>query len=321
MIRPPKPHLRIRPKSKRLSSRHAVTVCIGAICSEESEPRIVLCRDWRGEVPEVGITDAVIKRRHLSKEWVALLAGNTARAEELCIRYESYLKTHILTEANLTQEIRQVFHDYKKELVSSYLQSSYGISFDYLVNSGKDKFGEQFVATCLDTISRFRVDAELIIAGFALVTDHLDGTTSKHPMLCALSENDDGDVAISEEDFAVIGAGCNAARTMLFYREQDSGDGLMDTIYKVVEAKVMSRGVPGVGESLSLEVLYPNSPMLSLSSSGYDRCVELFRRFGPRNIYAKSAKKWFEFKPEYLEPLVESSPEPSPPSPDPTEKP
>jgi hypothetical protein len=319
MIRPPKPSFS---KLRRLPSRKTMTVCIGSICSEGNDPRIVLVRDWRGEVPEVGSTDAIVKRRHLSKEWVALLAGNTARASELCIRYESYLTKHTFTEANLTQEVRKVFHDYKKELVSSFLQTTYGISFDYLVNSGRDKFGEQFVATCLDTISRFRVDAELIIAGFADVTNYFDNTTSKSPMLCAVSENHDGDVAISEEDFAVIGVGCNAARTMLFYRDQENGMSLMDTMYTAMEAKAMTLGVPGIGESTSLEVMYPDNTLLSLSASGYARCVKLFTRFGPRSIYAvKNREEWFEFKPEYLEPLIESPPTPSPPSPDQETKP
>jgi len=273
---------------------------------ENDSPRIVLCRDWRGEVPEVGSTDAVMKRRHLSKEWVALLAGNTARAEELCLRYEYYLRDHTLTEENLTKEVRNVFHAYKRELANSYLQTTYGISFDYLVNGGKDKLGEQFTATCLDQISRLRVGAELIIAGFASVSDYVDDTTLQSPILCAVSENHDGDVAISEEDFAVIGSGCNAARTMLFYRDQESGMQLMDTIYTVLEAKTMSRAVPGIGESVSIEVMYPDRPMMSISDAGYERCVKMFARFGPRSIYdVRNREKWFEFKPEYLAPLTE----------------
>lgn len=292
-----------------------MTVCIGAICSEGDESRIVLCRDWRGEVPEVGSTDAVMKRRHLSKEWIALLAGNTARADELCIRYEYYLKDHTLTEKNLTNEIRKVFHDYKKELADSHLQTTYGISFDYLTSGGKDKLGEQFVATCLDQISRLRVDAELIIAGFATVSEYMIGATVQNPMLIAVSENHDGDVVISEEDFAVIGSGCNAARTMLFYREQQNDTSLMETIYTVTEAKWMSRAVPGIGETLSLEVLYPDHSLLTLSQSGYDRCLYLFSKFGPKEITASSKAKSFRLQPEYLEPLIEPAPKPSPKSP------
>lgn len=297
-------------KFKRHSGRRSMTVCIGAVCSEGDDPRIVLCRDWRGEVPEVGSTDWVMKRRHLSKDWVALLAGNTARAEELCLRYEYYLRDHTLNEKNLTVECRRVFHGYKRELADSYLKTTYGFPFDYLVGSGKEKLGEQFTATCLDQISRLRVDAELIVAGFALVSDYIDETTTLNPMLCAISENHDGDVVVSEEDFAVIGSGCNAARTMLYYREQENNMSLMETIYTVAEAKAMTRTVPGIGSSFSVDVMYPDRPMTSLTPAGFARCSQLFDRFGPRTIYGiKNRDKWFEFKSEYLESLKSSDPE------------
>jgi hypothetical protein len=97
MIRPSKPRLLPQIKRKRLSAAKAMTVCIGALCVEDNSPRIVLCRDWRGEVPEVGSSETVMKRRHLSDQWVALLAGNIARADELCLRTSTTLETTFST--------------------------------------------------------------------------------------------------------------------------------------------------------------------------------------------------------------------------------
>jgi hypothetical protein len=139
----------------------------------------------------------------------------------------------------------------------------------------------------------------------------------KSARVCALSENHAGDAVVSEEDFAVIGSGCNPARTMLFYREQDNGSELMETIYAVIEAKEMAGTVPGVGPSLSLEVMYPDNKMLALSPVGYRRCIQLFRQLGPKGMYGRGRKKRFKFKADYLEPLGESKP--SPPSPVPSD--
>jgi ATP-dependent protease HslVU (ClpYQ) peptidase subunit len=281
-----------------------MTVCIAAACQEsDDEPRIVLCRDWRSEVPNVGSTDKQLKFRNLSKQWVALLAGNTSRAEELCIRFEEHLKKVKFTEAIIADEVRAVFHDYKKTLADSWLKTTYGFSFSHLIDKGKETLGEQFVETCLDQISRLTVGAELIISGFLDVYDYVDQETAPDSIICALSENHDGDVVVLEDEFAVIGSGCNAARTMLSVREQDAATSLMETIYAVYEAKTISETVPGVGPSVSIDVMYPGGTILQLSDTGFDRCNELLTRFGMRTTDTKKKKTWFEFKADYLEPL------------------
>jgi ATP-dependent protease HslVU (ClpYQ) peptidase subunit len=281
-----------------------MTVCISAACQEhDGEPRIVLCRDWRSEVPNVGSSDKQLKFRNLSRQWVALLAGNTSRAEELCIRFENHLKTAEFTEDNLTTEVRNVFHAYKKALADSWLKTTYGFSFDHLITKGRETLGEQFVEACLDQISRLTVGAELIVSGFLDVYDYVDKKTVPDSMICALSENHDGDVVVLEDEFAVIGSGCNAARTMLSVREQDSATSLMETIYAVYEAKTISETVPGVGETMSIDVMYPDGSILQMSDAGFDRCGELYTRFGLKSTDVKSKAKWFEFKSQYFEPL------------------
>jgi len=299
-----KPHPVFRPKSKRLSSRRAMTVCIAAACQEsDDEPRIVLCRDWRSEVPNVGSTDKQLKFRNLSKQWVALLAGNTSKAEELCIRLEEHLKTAKFTEANMADEVRKVFHEYKKTLADSWLRTTYGFSFSHLIDRGRETLGEQFVEACLDHISRLTVGAELIISGFLDTYDYIDEEMAPDSTICALSENHDGDVVVLEDDFAVIGSGCNAARTILSVREQDAVTSLMETIYAVYEAKYISETVPGVGPSFSIDVMYPDGKILQLSDAGADQCTKLYTRFGMKTTEIKKKKTWFEFKAEYLEPL------------------
>lgn len=281
-----------------------MTVCIAASCREsENEPRIVLCRDWRSEVPMVGSSEKQLKLRELSKEWVALMAGDTARARELCIRFEAHLKTKPFTEGNLADEARAVFQNYKEALADSYLRSTYGFSFRHLIDKGNEAFGEQFTQTCLDQISRITVGAELIVAGFLQTFDYVDNKPAPEAMICALSEHHEGDIVRLEDEYAVIGSGGNAAKTMLSVRQQDSETSLMRTIYAVYEAKAMSETVPGVGETVSIDVMYPDGKMMQMSDAGYDRCDELLTRFGIRDMEAKTKIDWFEMKTDYLEPL------------------
>jgi hypothetical protein len=282
-----------------------MTVCISAACQDsDDEPRIVLCRDWRSEVPNVGSSDKQLKFRDLSKEWKALLAGDTCRAEELCIRFEDHLKSNPFTQPKIADEVRSVFHAYKETLADSWLKTTYGFSFRHLIDKGRETLGENFVETCLDQISRLRIGAELIISGFLNTYDYVDQKESPETIICVVSENHDGDIVRLEDEFGVIGSGSNAARTMLSVREQDSSTSLMETIYAVYEAKAIAETVPGVGETVSIDVMYPDGKVLQMSGAGYDRCEELMTRFGWKSTENKRAKdKWFEFKTEYLEPL------------------
>ena len=148
----------------------------------------------------MGSSDKQLKFTNLSKEWVALLAGNVSRAEELCIRFEKHLKTTKFTEDNLADESRKVFHLYKETLADSWLKTTYGFSFRHLIDKGREALGEQFTETCLDQISRLTVGAELIIAGFLDTYDYVDEKPLPDAMICAISENHDGDAVVLEDE-------------------------------------------------------------------------------------------------------------------------
>jgi 20S proteasome alpha/beta subunit len=127
-----------------------MTVCIAATCTENDlEQCIVLCRDWRGELPNVGSSDEVYKLKRLSDKWVALIAGALSSADELCLRIEYSIKETPLTESNVLNQLRKILGGYKRALADSFLQNKYGFSFDDLIDKGKTAFGEAFVADCL----------------------------------------------------------------------------------------------------------------------------------------------------------------------------
>jgi hypothetical protein len=288
-----------------------MTVCIAAVCSADNDKnKVVLCRDWRGEIQGVGSSDNNEKLRWIGKGWVALIAGSDPRAEELCLRYESHIKKTPFTEENIVEEARHVFHEYKKTLTDSHFSSKYGFPYSFVVNHGKEKFGEAFVSDCLNEAATIFVGVELIIVGFVNVIDYMNMKPWRAPMIVLVSENTGGDVVSLENEFAAIGSAVNTARTMLFLREQDSTDSLMETIYSVFEAKTLSETVPGIGESYSIDVMDEDGNVMNLTDEGAKRCKVLFARFGPR-AKTKKTEGWFEMKDTYLEPFDNTSDEKS----------
>jgi ATP-dependent protease HslVU (ClpYQ) peptidase subunit len=278
-----------------------MTVCIAAICTAEDDNRkIVLCRDWRSEIQGVGSSDNIEKFREIGKGWVALYAGSDSRADELLVRYENHIKKTPFTEENIIDEARTVFHEYKKTLTESHFSTKYGVPYSFIVNHGMEKFGEKFVADCLDEAGRVFVGVELLIVGFVEVFDYTEMKSWRSPVIVLVSEITGGDVVSLESEFAAIGSAANPARTMLFLRNQDSLDSLMETIYAVFEAKTLSETVPGIGESYSIDVMDEDGNVMMLSDEGAKVCKTLFTRFGPRERNKKT-KHWFEMKETYLE--------------------
>jgi ATP-dependent protease HslVU (ClpYQ) peptidase subunit len=278
-----------------------MTVCIAAICAVENDrSKIVLCRDWRGEIQGVGSSDNIEKIRKIAKGWVALYAGSDPRAEELLVRYENHIKKTPFTEENIVDEARAVFHEYKKTLIESHFNTKYGVPYTFIINHAMQKFGETFVRECVDEASKIFVGVELLLAGFVEVIDYTDMKPWMAPMIVLVSEITDGDVVSLESEFAAIGSAANTARTMLFLRNQDSQDSLMETIYAVFEAKTLSETVPGIGESYSIDVIDEDGRVMSITDEGAKRCKTLFARFGPRDR-SKKTKQWFDIKDAYLE--------------------
>ena len=76
----------------------------------------------------------------------------------------------------------------------------------------------------------------------------------------------------------------------------------------VYEAKMLSDRVPGVSESLSIDVLSSDGTMQSLSDEGYEICEKLFNKYGPRPIKDDNEKhrKRFKMEIKYLEPFKKS---------------
>jgi hypothetical protein len=278
--------------------RHTVTLCIAAACLDGDEPKVVLCTDWREEVEGVGSAETSDKLTFIKDGWLALLAGDGAAGDALVSVYQTELGDTTLTQANLLTELEKPMHKRKQCLADSYTRQTLGMAYSEFLRYGKQKFPEDFFKEHISQIMKIRLDASLIICGFVDEYDHVDKKTEKWPWLVRVQDdpwNPQNNLTI-EADFTAIGSGADSALASLYRREQQSELSLMHTIYFLYEAKRLSEGVPGVGESISIDVLDQDGNVASLTDEGYDKCDELFRRFGPRMIDNENDTHRLKFK-------------------------
>jgi hypothetical protein len=103
--------------------------------------------------------------------------------------------------------------------------------------------------------------------------------------VCIFQVNEDCSV-IREENFAVIGSGCDVANAMLCYRQQHEELSIEETAYNLFEATKFARKakVPGVGKLHAFSVLYPHRRQRRLRERGLRQLKKYFKRYGPQRV-------------------------------------
>jgi hypothetical protein len=289
-----------------------LTLCIAAICTHREKPAIVLCHDWRSETGDVAGGDVLDKLGWVVPErWAALKAGPISEADRLV-----HVVATAFQEAQKTFSLPSLFdiamERYKWMLVDHYLQARLGITYASLIGgitlpngngNGKVHLPEKFVDEKLHEVENVPFpNCQLIVAGFTDIPEN-------RPVLCVL--NEDHEEAYSrirfETNFAAIGSGAPAALTSLYRREHTAPDiQLMKAVYHIFEAKVTGEISPGVGDSTSITVLFPEGEIWDLSAKGHKRVNDLYDYFGPK-LRLRSKRPdlkapFFGFKDEYFEP-------------------
>jgi hypothetical protein len=284
-----------------------MTLCIAAVCDDDrkTDPKIVLCADMQWQMEGIGASETEDKLGFVRAGWPTLIAGTITKANDLIQVYAEYLVEHFteITEFNLKDRLRIPAHTQKERLVDEYLRQTYAFDRDYFYGSG-NTLPETFVSMVTENISRIKLGASLIIAGFVTETDFGSGNLSPRPFLAVVDEVTD--ISGSQEyvkleyEFAAIGSGLYTALSSLYRREEDSTNSLRRCLYKVYEANRLSENVPGVGkEYIAMYVLHSDGRVEELTKSGYDYLSDLFDKFGPQKIDSKQLLN----KREFFQPL------------------
>lgn len=286
--------------------KRSMTLCIAAICEdvEGTEPKIVLCTDMQRETEGIGSSETEEKLGFVRSGWPVLLAGTITRANELINRYAGYLSKHYseIDEFNLLDHLRRPAHRQKAKLVDDYLRQTFAFGRTYFYKHGRERFPESFVSTQEDVISKIKLDASLIIAGFITESDFSDSTKNARPFLCVVDDMRQDEVLL-EFEYDAIGSGHGTSLSTLYRREQDSINSLGQTLYNVYEANSLSDKVPGVGRNyVNIDILYADGNLKTLSEEGYKYLKHQFKKkFGPKKISSGA----IEFRPEFVEPFTQ----------------
>ncbi len=268
--------------------RHTpVTLCIAAACQYRNQPRIATCTDWKAS-SSLGSAETADKLRWLkAPNWIALTAGDAAKAEALVRTYRGGLKDREITEANAHGFFSTIAIGHLMWLKNCYVRQKHGVSWKHFLEKGKKQFPESVLLNTHMQVEAIDLGASLIVAGFIK-----HGTTMK-PLICKVSRS--GAVSISDH-FEAIGEGLYVASPPLLQRQYDSNVSLIDAVYRLFEAKTLAEIVPSVGKDTSIDILYPTGELEQVSDRGYDMLESMFRKYGPkRNIkQPKMAGKYFD---------------------------
>ncbi len=296
-------HIAPRIKLEQLPWRRKMTLCMAVACEHEDRPRIVLCNDWKEELPGIGSGEYTDKLHWIGKNWPVLSSGTSSRIEELVGIYINHLSKTKLTEHNYLEELKTPAKQFKGVLAEDYIQQLLGMPYSHFLEYGKERLPEDFFRERVSEIGRITLGASLIITGFLLGEAIGDLQAGSFPIICVVDGDSQQDDMVREEiHFASIGAGTYAANAALYNRSVNDEMPLLGAIYAVFEAHRWSEKVPGVGKSISIDILEPPGILRTLSEAGYDYCEFLWRRFGPREVQQRK-QSLFEMKDEYFEPI------------------
>jgi 20S proteasome alpha/beta subunit len=279
---------------------NSMTACIGAICSFERQPRIVLASDMRTEDAYLG-SETCAKFQGLGNDWIGLMAGNVQRATRLTWLYSAYLKK--LSEPISLENVTEVMSNPPLKLItqlkSEVVQREVGLSFEEFNALGPEKLSESVYRSVLRKIKAVKTGCELIIAGFVKGQG------------CLLYVGQDA-VVEWREHYCVSGSGYFEAHSILQQRGYVRTIELVEAIYLAYEAKRWSEKALGVGDKNTvLQVLYPEQSGIGAElvspSIGIPFLDGLYAKFGlqtpvvhalPSNFFHKMPTKLGQSNPK-----------------------
>jgi hypothetical protein len=271
-----------------------MTLCIAAACLDKKEPRIVTCTDWKSTTA-LGSSDAFDKFKRLKPGWIALLAGKASRAKEMVAALVGVFKTEEVTSDNAVTLVKKAAAAHARNLKEEYCAFRFGMDYDRFQQWCRE-VNPALAKPYVDELTQLKWGASLLVAGF--VTDD-DG--DRQPLILKMAQA--SSEVTHEEHFGAIGEGMAVAVPPLLRREYDWEDtSLGKAIYYLYESKTLAEIIDSVGPSTSIDVLYPNGDLKSVTKLGYDYYDDLLKRFGP-----KPKATGVKLKDEHLGPFEDES--------------
>ena len=295
----------IRPVSRYPRVRYPwevrMTLCIAAHAVYEKKPCIVMASDWRIEDGYAG-SETAEKQFLVIPGWHALYAGLQSRAIELQITARDYLIDCPPVFNQVLSTFKEVERTYRQKRADEWIHYRIARSYDWFLDKGKDSLPDTYFAELSREVGRLELQAQMLFCGF------VEGPHGPASMVSVIDDTR-GDASVRMvENFAAVGSGSVIAEAMLHYRRCECATPLKRVLYQVFEATRVASIAPGVGDDVTISILFPNGSVYELAEEGQKQLASLMDMYSPRDLDLGS-EDWEVMGDGFIDRVKQPSPE------------
>lgn len=252
--------------------RRDVTVCIAAICDENTDnSKIVVCTDCKTSSP-LGSSETAVKLLPIDKFWRILTSGREDEIQRLQkLLFKSFSPHSAIDETNVVTLVREALNARKAEKANEITQGKLALSYEDFIATGKGRLPEDIFRRVLSEIESTAIEADLIVVGFGLGFATIVTTDAR----CRTSIYD---------NFAAVGEGSYLAVSAMMKRGHMGIFNLNRTLYLAYEAKRYAEGAPSVGSETTLIVMHSTGALQYVSPTGLSALRQMYNDYGPKPL-------------------------------------
>lgn len=215
-----------------------MTICISAICTENSKEHIVFSVDHMITTGIGQFEHDISKYKLLTDNSVGMLAGN-ALLMDYFLEDDYSNKSYSEIQSVLEEKFKQKrLHKIQKEILEVY-----AIDFDDVKEMLKNPITNDFQSLILKSITKIKLNTAILLMGF-------ENKKAK------ISQIGDGGIETYDQIyFNTIGSGSIQAQNTLLFQKHSKQDDLKTTLYNVYKAKRNAEVMHGVGKETDIGYL------------------------------------------------------------------
>lgn len=216
-----------------------MTICIAAICTEDTEDYIVFAVDHMLTVGGLGQFEHNIKKySQLNNTTVGMLAGKTMHTDYF---FDNSFDN--MSFESISQDLFNKFNLKKEDIIQKEILNKYNIDFNFVHDLLNKPQLNGFSSEIIKAISNIELGVVILLIGF------IDGKAK------IIEVNDNNIFDVSVLTFHAIGSGHPQAKNALLFQRHSKDDGLRVCLYNVYKAKKNAEVSEGVGKETELGFL------------------------------------------------------------------
>ena len=218
-----------------------MTICISAICTENSKENIVFSSDHMITTGMGQFEHEINNYKPLTDNTVGMLAGN-ALLMDYFLEDDYSDKSYPEIQSILEEKFKQK----RLEKIQKEILDVYSIDFDDVREMLKNPTTNDFQSSILKNIARTKLDTAILLMGFedkkAKISEIMDTGIETYDQIY----------------FNAIGSASIQAQNTLLFQKHSKQDDLKTTLYNVYKAKRNAEVMQGVGKETDLGYLNEN---------------------------------------------------------------